>query len=142
MRDEVGTVLVTGGSSGLGAAVATAVEEHGGTAIVLDRVPPQNGFAFEPVDLANAREAEAAVKRAADTAGGLDAIVTAAGTDACGDIHEVDPDDWDRCAGTANPFTSHAFLSLLETSGSVGGQSGWSPLPLMVDRGGLSEPET
>ena len=54
MRDEVGTVLVTGGSSGLGAAVATAVEEHGGTAIVLDRVPPQNGFAFEPVDLANA----------------------------------------------------------------------------------------
>jgi len=96
VRDEVGTVLVTGGSSGLGAAVATAVEEHGGTAIVLDRVPPQNGFAFEPVDLANAREAEAAVKRAADAAGGLDAIVTAAGTDACGDIHEVDPDDWDR----------------------------------------------
>ena len=96
MRDEVGTVLVTGGSSGLGAAVAHAVQAHGGTAIVLDRVAPQNGFAFEQVDLANPREAEAAVRRVADEAGGLDAVVTAAGTDACGDIHEVDPDDWDR----------------------------------------------
>jgi NAD(P)-dependent dehydrogenase (short-subunit alcohol dehydrogenase family) len=96
VRDEVGKVLVTGGSSGLGAAVAEAVEEAGGTAIVLDRVPPQNGFAFEEVDLANAREAEAAVVRAAERAGGLDAIVTAAGTDACGDIGDVDPEAWDR----------------------------------------------
>jgi NAD(P)-dependent dehydrogenase (short-subunit alcohol dehydrogenase family) len=96
VRDEVGTVLVTGGSSGLGAAVASAVEEHGGKAIVLDRVPPPNGFAFEQVDLADPREAEAAVRRAAEAAGGLDAIVTAAGTDACGDLLDVDADDWDR----------------------------------------------
>jgi NAD(P)-dependent dehydrogenase (short-subunit alcohol dehydrogenase family) len=92
----LGTVLVTGGSSGLGAAVAAAVEEDGGTAIVLDRVPPQNGFAFEQVDLANARAAEQAVERAASRSGGLDAIVTAAGTDACGDIGDVDPEAWDR----------------------------------------------
>jgi NADP-dependent 3-hydroxy acid dehydrogenase YdfG len=92
----LGTVLVTGGSSGLGAAVASAVEEEGGTAIVLDRVAPPNGFAFEQVDLAHAREAERAVARAAERAGGLDAVVTAAGTDACGDIGEVDPDAWDR----------------------------------------------
>ena len=96
MRDEVGTVLVTGGSSGLGAAVAQAVEEHGGKAVVLDRVPPPNGFAFEPVDLANPREAEAAVRKVAEEAGGLDAIVTAAGTDACGDMLDVDADAWDR----------------------------------------------
>jgi NAD(P)-dependent dehydrogenase (short-subunit alcohol dehydrogenase family) len=92
----LGTVLVTGGSSGLGAAVAAAVEEQGGTAVVLDRVAPSNGFAFEQVDLARPREAEAAVARAAERAGGLDAIVTAAGTDACGDIGDVDPEAWDR----------------------------------------------
>ena len=92
----LGTVLVTGGASGLGAAVAAAVEEAGGTAVVLDRVAPQNGFAFEQVDLARPREAEAAVRRAAERAGGLDAIVTAAGTDACGDIGDVEPDAWDR----------------------------------------------
>ena len=98
MRNErpLGTVLVTGGSSGLGAAVAAAVEEQGGTAVVLDRVAPSNGFAFEQVDLARPRDAEAAVTRAAERAGGLDAIVTAAGTDACGDIGDVDPEDWDR----------------------------------------------
>jgi predicted N-acyltransferase len=51
-------------------------------------------------------------------------------------VADLDPTAWDALAGTGDPFTSHAFLSLLETSGSVGGQSGWSPLPLMVDRGG------
>jgi NAD(P)-dependent dehydrogenase (short-subunit alcohol dehydrogenase family) len=93
---EFGTVLVTGGSSGLGAAVVAAVEEAGGTAVVLDRVPPPNGFAFERVDLAHPRDAERAVTRAAERAGGLDAVVTAAGTDACGDIRDVDADAWDR----------------------------------------------
>ncbi len=117
--DRLGTVLVTGGASGLGAAVAAAVEEEGGTAVVLDRVAPQNGFAFEPVDLADARAAEAAVRRAADKAGGLDAIVTAAGTDACGDIGDVDPEAWDRVVlvnllGTA--AVVRAALPYLENS--------------------------
>jgi NADP-dependent 3-hydroxy acid dehydrogenase YdfG len=117
--DRLGTVLVTGGASGLGAAVAAAVEEEGGTAVVLDRVAPQNGFAFEPVDLADARAAEAAVRRAADKAGGLDAVVTAAGTDACGDIGDVDPEAWDRVVlvnllGTA--AVVRAALPYLENS--------------------------
>lgn len=41
--------------------------------------------------------------------------------------------DWDRMAGADNPFVSHAFLSLLEQSGSVGGRSGWSPLPIVIE---------
>ncbi|MFZ3482676.1 GNAT family N-acetyltransferase [Sphingomonas sp. 3-13AW] len=41
--------------------------------------------------------------------------------------------DWDACAGTDNPFLSHAFLAALERSGSVGGRSGWQPLPVVVD---------
>jgi len=41
--------------------------------------------------------------------------------------------DWDRLAGADNPFMSHAFLTLLEESGSVGGRSGWTPLPLLID---------
>jgi NAD(P)-dependent dehydrogenase (short-subunit alcohol dehydrogenase family) len=93
---SVGNVLVTGGSSGLGAAVAAEVEAAGGTAIVLDRVEPQGDFAFEQVDLSLPREAENAVTRVAERAGGLDAVVTAAGTDACGDLLDVSADDWDR----------------------------------------------
>ncbi|HEX8413514.1 MAG TPA: peptidogalycan biosysnthesis protein, partial [Sphingomicrobium sp.] len=41
--------------------------------------------------------------------------------------------DWDRLAG-ADPFLGHAFLAGLEHSHSVGGGSGWSPAPLLVER--------
>ena len=44
--------------------------------------------------------------------------------------------EWDARAGGGDPFLSHAFLSLLEASGSVGEGTGWSPLPILVDRGG------
>ncbi len=43
--------------------------------------------------------------------------------------------DWDRLAGSDNPFTSHAFLSLLEESGSVGPGSGWQAAPLLLEEG-------
>ena len=35
----------------------------------------------------------------------------------------------------ANPFISHAFLSALEESGSVGGRTGWTPLHLVARDG-------
>src|SRR3954447_7165833 len=96
MLHDLGTVLVTGGASGLGAAVVAAVEDGGGTPIVLDRAPPPNGVAWEKVDLAYPREAEAAVTRAAERHGRLDAVVTAAGIDAGGDLPDIEPDAWDR----------------------------------------------
>ncbi len=40
---------------------------------------------------------------------------------------------WDACAGRENPFVSHAFLSALEDSGSVGRGTGWQPLPILLD---------
>jgi NAD(P)-dependent dehydrogenase (short-subunit alcohol dehydrogenase family) len=86
---------VTGGSSGLGAAVAVAVRDAGGTPVVLDVKEPQDGLAFERADRARPREAEAAVRRVAED-GGLDAVVTAAGIDACGDLGDVDAEAWDR----------------------------------------------
>ena len=42
-------------------------------------------------------------------------------------------EDWDRCAGTDDPFLSHAFLSALEDSGSVAAETGWRPLPIAID---------
>jgi len=95
-EESLGTILITGGASGLGAAIAAAVEAEGGTPVVLDRRPPPNGFAFRQVDLADARAAEDVVRAVAEEHGGLDAVITAAGTDACGDILDVDPVAWDR----------------------------------------------
>jgi predicted N-acyltransferase len=41
--------------------------------------------------------------------------------------------DWDACAGTANPFTSHGFLAILEESGSAVAGTGWQPIPIVID---------
>ncbi len=40
---------------------------------------------------------------------------------------------WDACAGRDNPFVSHAFLSALERSGSATAETGWQPVPIVVD---------
>lgn len=40
---------------------------------------------------------------------------------------------WDACAGNANPFLSHAFLSALEASESVGPATGWQSLPIVIE---------
>src|SRR3954471_14821280 len=39
----------------------------------------------------------------------------------------------DRCAGSADPFLSHAFLSALEDSGSASAQTGWRVLAIAND---------
>ena len=40
-------------------------------------------------------------------------------------IAEVSAAEWDACAGTGNPFVSHAFLSTVEDSGSATAKTGW-----------------
>jgi NAD(P)-dependent dehydrogenase (short-subunit alcohol dehydrogenase family) len=89
-------VLVTGGASGLGAAVAQAVAAAGGTPSVLDRVEPGFPVDHELVDLADGRAAEAAVTRVAERLSRLDGVVTAAGVDACGPLDGVPADAWER----------------------------------------------
>jgi NAD(P)-dependent dehydrogenase (short-subunit alcohol dehydrogenase family) len=126
-----GTVLVTGGASGLGAAVVTAVAAAGGRPVVLDRVPCEptgsSGAGREveqqTVDLADTRAAEAAVREVSARVGGLDAVVTCAGTDACGRLDDVPGEDWDRVVmvnllGTVAVVRA-AMPDLLERRGRV-----------------------
>src|SRR4051794_10336422 len=42
-------------------------------------------------------------------------------------IKEIAPTEWDACAGDVNPTVSHAFLNLLEESGSAAARAGWAP---------------
>jgi NAD(P)-dependent dehydrogenase (short-subunit alcohol dehydrogenase family) len=93
----LGTILITGGSSGLGAATAAAVQAAGGRPLVLDRVEPESDIAFEQVDLADSAAAAAAVEAAVKAAGGeLDGVFTAAGVDSCGPLDQVPVEDWER----------------------------------------------
>lgn len=48
-------------------------------------------------------------------------------------VRSVAADKWDACAGSGNPFLSHAFLSILEESGSVAPRTGWQAMPIIVD---------
>lgn len=93
---EIGTVYVTGGSSGLGAAVATAVVKAGGTAGVIDRVPPDGDTPYSLADLADSGAAERAVADLVRRVGPPAAVVTAAGIDSCGPLAQVDRAAWER----------------------------------------------
>ncbi|XVQ08365.1 SDR family oxidoreductase [Spirillospora sp. CA-255316] len=119
-------VLITGGASGLGRAVAHRVADDGGIPLVIDRHPPKNGdgspdsrIKHMQADLADRHCAERAVHCLARDAGGLDAVVTAAGIDSCGRLADVPAEDWERVVqvnllGTAAvvraalPYLEHA----------------------------------
>src|SRR3954454_11839564 len=120
---SIGTVLVTGGASGLGAAVATAVAEAGGRPVVLDRVRSGLDVEQEVVDLSDTRAAEAVVRAVSERVGGLDAVVSCAGTDACGRLDDVPGEDWERVV-MVNLFGTVAVVraampDLLERRGRV-----------------------
>lgn len=57
----------------------------------------------------------------------------------CGAMADIDAAAWDRLANPhdrpLHPFVTHAFLNALETSGCVGGQTGWQPCHLAVEDG-------
>ncbi len=42
-------------------------------------------------------------------------------------------EDWDRCAGDANPFVAHDFLLSLEETRSAIARTGWQPVPIAID---------
>jgi NAD(P)-dependent dehydrogenase (short-subunit alcohol dehydrogenase family) len=90
------TVLVTGGSSGLGAAVVDAVVKAGGRPYVIDRQPPADGIPWVECDLADTRAAEAATREVIAQAGGLTGVVTAAGMDVPGALADIPGETWDR----------------------------------------------
>jgi predicted N-acyltransferase len=58
-------------------------------------------------------------------------------------LDAVEATAWDACANPAtpsaahgeryNPFVSHAFLSALEASGSVGRNTGWTPVHVLIE---------
>jgi NAD(P)-dependent dehydrogenase (short-subunit alcohol dehydrogenase family) len=89
-------IIVTGGSSGLGAAVACQLLSAGAAVTVLDRHPAAAGLPSVQLDLADRRATEDAVRRVAEEAGRLWAVVTCAGVDVPGRLDELSPDEWER----------------------------------------------
>lgn len=97
-RVRLGTILITGGASGLGAATVAAVRAAGGQPLVLDRVAPSDpDVPSVQVDLADSAAAQAAVDDIVAANGGrLDGVFTAAGIDSCGPLDGVPAAEWER----------------------------------------------
>jgi NAD(P)-dependent dehydrogenase (short-subunit alcohol dehydrogenase family) len=102
-------VYVTGGLSGLGAAVVAAVADAGGTPAIIDRVAPGENVPHALADLSDTAAAVTAVQSLVDTVGPPSAVVTAAGTDACGRLLDIDPEAWEKVV-RVNLFGSVAVI--------------------------------
>lgn len=118
------TVLISGGASGLGAAVAKAVQEAGGTPVVLDQdVGAVAGIQAHRVDVSNTEAVDEVVSTVAESVGGIHAVVTAAGIDRCGRLEDVAAVEWERVIrvnllGTAAVIRA-AMPWLVQTHGRV-----------------------
>ena len=107
------------GVSGLARRVLAALaRQRGRTDIVLAARPPPKG----PMTEFSAR-----------TISALDQI-PAAQWDVCANPPDLSVSE--ACGERYNPFVSHAFLSAMERSKSVGGRTGWTPAHLLVEAGG------
>ena len=90
--------VVTGGASGIGAAIATALDAAGATVAVLDRDPSHADprFAAFAADISDRSAVERAIGEVADRFGRIDIVVNNAGIGAQGDVAANDDDEWAR----------------------------------------------
>ncbi len=90
--------LVTGGASGIGAAVVRAFAERGASVAVLDRNlngVPADVFAVR-ADVSDDAAVRDAVQRVVDHLGGIDVLVNNAGIGAQGGVETNDDEEWSR----------------------------------------------
>ena len=121
--------LVTGGGSGIGAAIARALARDGFDVCVvgrraepLERLAAEIGGMSVVADVAEPSGAARAVEVAVARLGRLDAVVCNAGTGASGTVAEQTPERWDAVMATnvtGTFLTCRAALPHLERSGGA-----------------------
>lgn len=93
-------VLVTGGASGIGRAVADHFTDEGALVAILDRKPADAAAgrvtAYRTVDVADAAAVHDAVNGVADDMAGLDIVVNNAGVDFYGPFADMSAQEMDR----------------------------------------------
>ena len=138
--------VVTGGTKGIGRAIAEALLEHGARVVIgartesdVQRVSEELGeYARGAVcDVRNAADCAALVETAVDAFGGLDILVNNAGVGIFKPVEEMSVDEWDRVQETnVNGlfYCSNAAIPHLKERGdawiiNIGSLAGKNPFP-------------
>jgi NAD(P)-dependent dehydrogenase (short-subunit alcohol dehydrogenase family) len=141
-------VLITGGSSGIGLAVAERLGTEGARVVLLARDRAGLEAAKERLggvdvhgvaaDVRDHAAVEAATARAVELLGGLDVLVTAAVGSAWGPFVDTDPEDFDATVATVLSGTANAVRAALphleDSRGAVvaiGSTAAYLPVPSM-----------
>ncbi|QNE22354.1 SDR family NAD(P)-dependent oxidoreductase [Kribbella qitaiheensis] len=90
-------VVVTGGASGIGAALAAAVVSCGGTAVVFDITAPENSAVeYVEVDVSDRAAVLEAVAGVIERHGRIDGLVAGAAIQPRAAVLDMDPAEWTR----------------------------------------------
>lgn len=131
--------IVTGGSSGIGAATVDELRRRGASVSILDRAPsPDDSSAFA-VDVTDREGVDAAVAEVARRHDGLDILVNCAGIECRGPLDDVDDDEamhvmnvnvlgMMRTMRAASPFLIRSRRGSIVNVGSVAASTGMAGL--------------
>lgn len=101
------SVLILGGSGGIGLATALAFQEEGARVAVTGRDPEklraaadENGLYAVRSDLSSLDDTKAAVESVGEEFGNIDVLFVNAGTASLGRLSKLTPEAWDECYAT------------------------------------------
>jgi NAD(P)-dependent dehydrogenase (short-subunit alcohol dehydrogenase family) len=121
-------VVITGGFGALGRAAAKVARDMGARPVLIDYAPPPAEFtddalAFGGVDLTQADAAESIMRRAAESAGGIDALLNIAGGFVWSTLADSSAETWDRMYAlntkTAVNASRAALPHLVASNGAI-----------------------
>lgn len=125
MRFEGKVAIVTGGSSGIGAAIVERLASEGARVMIADiQEPAQTGetIAFIKTDVSSEDQVAAMIQATIDRWRQLDILVNNAGIGAVGTAPQTDPALWDRLFAvnsTSVFLCSRAAIPVMKSGGAI-----------------------
>ena len=130
MRFKNKTALITGGGTGIGAAVARRIRQEGGNVALVGRraeplraVAEEIGATIVAADAADGAAMKAAVEKVVETHGGLDILIANAGGHGVGPTVSMSDETWDLAVrlnlNTAFVSARESLPHLIKSQGNI-----------------------